>query len=98
MLAAWHGSWPAAAAAGEYYCTFGMQRLIFSAKYRLLVRGGCSLFYKINPSHERLRHSVPLKADRFATPRTLCRPATGGMRASGQRRESQRGSSTALTG
>jgi hypothetical protein len=25
------------------YCTFGMQRLIFSAKYRLLVRGGCSL-------------------------------------------------------
>eukprot|EP01049_Picozoa_sp_SAG25_P000792 SAG25_NODE_29_length_20738_cov_25.829546_6_plen_227_part_00 len=25
------------------YGTFGMQRLIFSAKYRLLVRGGCSL-------------------------------------------------------
>jgi hypothetical protein len=24
------------------YGTFGMQRLIFSAKYRLLVRGGCS--------------------------------------------------------
>jgi hypothetical protein len=26
----------------DAYGTFGMQRLIFSAKYRLLVRGGCS--------------------------------------------------------
>jgi hypothetical protein len=25
------------------YGTFGMQRLIFSAKYRVLVRGGCSI-------------------------------------------------------
>jgi hypothetical protein len=36
--AAWHGSAQCAA-----YGTFGMQRLIFSAKYRVLVRGGCSL-------------------------------------------------------
>jgi hypothetical protein len=31
-----------AAALGYLYCTFGMQRLIFSAKYRVLVWGGCS--------------------------------------------------------
>ena len=35
-------AWAAILKLRKLYGTFGMQRLIFSAKYRLLVRGGCS--------------------------------------------------------